>query len=359
MLRFGLQTLAVEDPEALRRADAAKPEDRPKILSDAYERLLMRKVDSIHQIADLRRALLLQDWPQGEFRDVEEFGAVARRARLYLAQRFQEAVRRILKQGDQTARLAAMNMLADLGAALLTPEPGGPGQPGRPGGKELKSIRTQTPGGEGLVPDLADIVLHGKTREDRLTAAYALGHSLPNPKIAVPALRTMLGSPDVVERRGAAGGLNGMVRVISELSAKGLSTTGPELKRGEIVAAGSMIVPAVGPGLGDSDILVRHLCAEAMELMASALNSQVPQPQPTEDPTELEGFRQVIDQAHAELMPLMRAFRDQGSNLTRALLDPDADVRLRARRAMEELGNARQRFLVIPRPSSERPAQGA
>src|SRR5262249_13554679 len=158
-------------------------------------------------------------------------------------------------------------------------------------------IRTQTPGGEGLVPDLADIVLHGKTREDRLTAAYALGHSLPNPKIAVPALRTMLSSPDVVERRGAAGGLNGMVRVISELSAKGLSTTGPQLERGEIVAVGSMIVPAVGPGLGDSDILVRRLCAEAMELMASALNSQVPQPQPTEDPTELEGFRQVIDQA--------------------------------------------------------------
>jgi HEAT repeat protein len=356
MLRFGLQTLSIEDPEALRRADAAKPEDRPKLLSDAYERLLSRKVDSIRQIGDLRRALLLQDWPQGEFREVEEFSAVARRVRAQLARRFQEAVGQVLKEGDQTARLAAMNMLAELGATVFRPEPATAKESPA---KEIKRLRAQTPAGEGLVPDLADIVLHGKTREDRLAAAYALGQILPDPKIAVPALRSMLGSADVVERRAAAGGLNGMVRVVSELAAKGLSTTGPQLERGEIVTAGSAVVPAVGPGLADSDVLVRRLCAEALELMAAALNSQVPQPQPTEDPVELEGFRQVIDQAQAELMPLMRAFKEQGANMGGAVLDPDAGVRLRGRRAMEELGSARQRFLVVPRPAGQRPAQGA
>jgi HEAT repeat protein len=57
-------------------------------------------------------------------------------------------------------------------------------------------------------------------------------------------------------------------------------------------------------------------------------------------------------------MPLMRAFKEQSNNLSSATLDPDAGVRLRGRRAMEELGNARQRFLVVPRPAEQRPVQG-
>ena len=336
------QALNIQDPDLLKRLETAKLEDRFKIQSEALERSLMRKVEAIHQIGDMRRALLLQEWPQESLTAADELGPVEGRVRQKLAHRFRSAVREVLKTGDLTARLAAMNMLADIGATLFTPEQS---PTKRSGVQELQQIRA---GGEGIAPDLVDVVLHGKTREDRETAAYALGMILPDPKIAVPALQTMLGSSDVQERRAATGGLTSLVRVVSQLSSKGTSTTGPQVERRDIVSTAAAVVPVVSHGLPDSDTLVRQLCAEAMELAASALSNQVPQSQPTGAASDLELDRKTIEQARVELMPLMRALGDQGAALGKAVLDPDSTVRLRARRALEEMGLARDRFLAAP-----------
>jgi HEAT repeat protein len=335
------QALNIQDPDLLKRLENAKTEERFKIQNEALERTLMRKVEAIHQIGDLRRALLLQEWPQESLTADDQLGPVEGRVRQKLADRFRSGVREVLRTGDLTARLAVMNMLADIGATLFNPEPS---QSKRSGAQELRELRAR---GEGLAPDLADVVLHGKTREDREAAAYALGMILPDPKIAVPALQTMLGAPDVQERRAAAGGLTSLVRVVSQLSAKG-TTFGPQAGRSDIVNAAASVVPAVSRGLTDSDALVRRLSAEAMELAASALSNQVPQPQPTEFPTDSETDRKLLEEARAELMPLMRALGDQGTALGKAVLDSDATVRLRARRALEEMGLSRQRFMTAP-----------
>jgi CheY-like chemotaxis protein len=76
--------------------------------------------------------------------------------------------------------------------------------------------------------------------------------------------------------------------VVSQLSSKGTSTTGPQVDRRDIVSTAAAAVPVVSHGLPDSDTLVRQLCAEAMESAASALSNQVPQSQPTGAASDLE-----------------------------------------------------------------------
>src|SRR5262249_24491249 len=149
--------------------------------------------------------------------------------------------RRALKDGDQPTRLAALNLLADLGASVNSPET----QPEKSATtQDIRRLRSQAAASEGLAPNLADMIVHGATREDRQAAAYALGQIAPDPKIAAPALGSLLSSKDARERRAAAGGLVGIVRVVSQLSSRGnKATTAPEIDRGVVVNVGSIVIP--------------------------------------------------------------------------------------------------------------------
>jgi HEAT repeat protein len=340
-LKNPLQVPEFEDPKLAQRVTTAKPEDLAKIQAEGLEQNLTRKIDAIQRIGDLRRALLLQEWPQDEMRgEGDELGAVMRKARIQLAERFQAALRRTLKEGDQAARLAAINMIADLGSSLLAPE-----QPAVQKGVTTQQLRRLRGPSGGLAPDLAEMVTRGRTRDDRQAAAYALGQIFPDPNIAVPALKTLLASSDVTERRAAAGGLVGIARVLAELSARGrTSTGGMEVKATDVTAAGTVLVPVVCHGLTDGDIQVRRLCSESIELSAAALNSQVPEPPPTEEFAELRANREAFAEARAQLMPVMNTLRDHAKSIGAAVNDSDSQVRLRARRALEEMGTAHLRF---------------
>jgi HEAT repeat protein len=339
ILRNPLQ-IPVDDPALLKRLEAAKPEERLKLQGELLERSLADKIQAIQQIGDLRRALLLQEWPAEETRREDEIGTAERRAREKLVVRFRNEVRSQLKEGNLAARLAVLNMLADLRASFTEPEAGFI-RPERV--EELKRLRTQSGLGEPLAPDVAELVVHGQTREDRLTAAYALGQMLPDPKIAAPAFRSLLRSQDVLERRAGAGALAGWAKLIADISARGRIVSGPQ----DVVNAGVEIAPIAGQGVSDSDPRVRRLCAEAFDSISSAMTNQAPQTQFEELPGG-EISRGELEEARKGLMPLMQVLKGQAGPLAAALADSDPQVRSRARKALQEMGIARQRISHMP-----------
>src|SRR5262249_38505119 len=154
----------------------------------------------------------------------DEVGVVERRVRAELVKRFQSEVRRVLQERDLPARLAAMSMLAELGASFFAPEQQTPAL--EKSTQDIRRARAQAPGSEPPVSDLAKIVVQGKTHEDRRAAARALGQLLPNPQTAVPALRALLESPDLADRQAAAEGLAGIMRVLFQLSSRGSAAAG-------------------------------------------------------------------------------------------------------------------------------------
>src|SRR5438874_5136807 len=80
-LRKILRNPLQADAALVKRLETAKPEDRFKMQAEILERNLTDKIQAIRQIGDLRRALLLQEWPQEETRREHEIGAAERRAR--------------------------------------------------------------------------------------------------------------------------------------------------------------------------------------------------------------------------------------------------------------------------------------
>src|SRR5262249_38182981 len=52
VLKSPLQAVSPQDADLIKRLETAKPEERIKIQSQAFERNLTRKVDAIHQIGD-------------------------------------------------------------------------------------------------------------------------------------------------------------------------------------------------------------------------------------------------------------------------------------------------------------------
>jgi HEAT repeat protein len=346
VLKIPLQILSAEDADLSERLSRTeKPEERDKIQAEILKRNLARlnrKLEAIHEIGDMRRAILLQEWPQQDIGATDETETAKLSAREQLVRRFQDEIRRILKEGNATARLAAMNMLADLGSTLLTPEQASPVK-----GSPVKRLRQLRGPGGGLAPNLADQVLHGQTRDDRLAAAYALGLIFPPVEVAAPALGTLLNSRDVAERRAAAGGLASIVRVVADLTARGKGVSAAELDRNDVANADTAIAPYATRGLSDSDTQVRRLCAEALGSIATALNSVVPLP-PTEELGDVEADRKELEQAQKELMPLLRELKEPAKALGNTVGDPDSEVRLRSRRALEEMATLRQRIMRSP-----------
>src|SRR5439155_11456545 len=77
------------------------------------DRFLCAQIQAMDRLSDLARALVLREWRDED--PERRVAAVDRPNRLALARRFEQAVRDVLRQGDDASRLAVMNMLAELG----------------------------------------------------------------------------------------------------------------------------------------------------------------------------------------------------------------------------------------------------
>src|SRR5207245_1384345 len=116
---------------------------------------LAEHVKALRNLAEMRRALTLQEWRAGTGAD--ELNAGSRQALTLLVERFKKDLRGVLKQGSTDGRLAVLDMLAEMGPNLLSPDQ-----------EDQRGIaRTFT-------ADLAELVRSGETAKVRMSAARAL-----------------------------------------------------------------------------------------------------------------------------------------------------------------------------------------
>jgi HEAT repeat protein len=296
---------------------------------------LSQRILALRNLAEMRRALTLQDW-RPEVAATEEPAVASRqKAQLLLAERFRQAVRQVLKQGTTDARLAVLGMLAEMGPSVTAPDP-----------EDAKGIART------FAPDLVEIIKSGDLPSVKEAAARTLGQIFPDPEIAAPALREMLASPSVSERRAAASGLAGLMRTAGQLASKTGGAAGFQADRGDIVQAIRDVVPLAGRGLTDPDLDVRRSSADAVLQAASALANQIPQAGTGEEPFRVQPDVTSLTQARTALRPAMEVFQQQTRALGKGLSDPDLEVRRQLQQTLEDLGAARLRLLHGAEPNA-------
>src|SRR5438132_7578323 len=273
-LRATLQDLKDRDPELAKKVEKLEPDEERRQLNLARDQILGRQIKALKSIADMRRALLLNAWRVDRNRD--EMWEVDRKNRDLLADQFISAVRKTLQQGSVTARLAALNAVAEVGTSARSPE-------------DPVAI------GRALQGDLAELTHADEEEEVRVAAAGTLGQIFPEPNGAAKALGELLESRNVAERRAAAEGLLSMIRVVSQL-ASGSGPSGKVLGENpnpveimrQIVAVGQAVLPVTARGLGDSDVQVKRPCGEAIRQTAALLVDQTRPPLPSTESRRIE-----------------------------------------------------------------------
>jgi HEAT repeat protein len=313
------------DPvEALRQVLNARA-----VPSKAREKALQAAIEDLRTLGQMRRALALQEW--GDTDPDETIAAVDQPARKELATRFEQGVRAALTAADPTTRRAAADMLAEIGTTV-------------------RGVGTAVGGlARDFGPDLAE-----RVRKDvpavRVTAARALGLVNPDPEVAVPALAELLRAPTAAERAAAAEAFYNLVYTASWNATRptGAGGQGVVVLPAEVVAVGKAVIPEASRALGDPSPLVRRSAADALNQSAQAITKLVPEPRAGDeflpaDPLR-KGGRDVAGDPNI-LQPMLAAFKNEAQVLARGVHDPDAEVRLRVRRTLEELGVGRVRLL--------------
>jgi hypothetical protein len=269
---------------------------------------LVDAVAPLHTLTELRRALTLPEW-RDEDPDAQR-AAVDRAGWATAARLFEEAVRAELHHADADRRVAAADLLGEIGET--TPAILGKNGLGRRLGGELAMLATQEP--------------------IRVSAAAlgALGRIHPDSTVAVCTFDCLLRAPEVIRRQAAAGGLADLMRLAA---------------RKEAVVVGQAVLPVAGRGMDDPDATVRRHSAEAIAGAARALQKLAFDPRLLAAAEDMPGERDPIEQAWTELLPLMAGLKAQLPVLMRALGDGDESVRRTARAALEIMAAGRARLV--------------
>jgi HEAT repeat protein len=338
-----------DNPDLARKVETAKPEERAKLLAQERTRVLNQRVDALRSLGEMRRGLLLNDWGTSSSfdydRPLESDVGSDLQARDRLLTRFRDAVERVLRGKDVPAQLAVMDLLAVTMTNLQADTTTGKSVP-----------RDPSLIGRNFSDELADLVENSNNPQVRAAAARTLGLILPNPQRAAKVLGDLLRRGSVPERQAAARGLLDLARGPSQLSSGNQASTGRQPTAGEIIGAPVAAVPAAAAHLSDPDGGVRRLCAQVLGTAASILENRAPQATPAEGTLDFTEGRQAMATSREELAPLIEALVRQGGPLAKASNDPDLEVRLASRRALEEMGTARQRLQgTMERPPQQLP----
>jgi HEAT repeat protein len=335
------------DPvEVLRQAirQDEKAARTPEVLK-ARKAILQKKADGVTKLGDLSRALTLQELSGKSLDpDLDDIWNS-------LAERFRTGIKNALKSGDSTTIQATARLLSEMAIRA------------RQGGVETQRVENLLPG---FAPEL---IAQTRSSDDAVAVAVlrALGRIYPDPEKAIPALERVLAEGPVGPRRAAAEALLNMALVASE------SVKKRQGDRSKMVKAAKAAFQAALGGVGDSDATVRRFSLDALQQVALALADQIIIPPPdtlnfppperkvwSEDERKraLE-YKREVEMERAELRPLVEVLREGGQPVVRALADPDPEVRLRARLALEDIATARQkmrhRVASIPEIPPEEP----
>jgi HEAT repeat protein len=344
-LRESPGELVFHDPESLQKyRTLSKPAERDKFVHESYASILARMAQSVQTLPDLRRAVTLVDWP-GPY--PPDNNKAVLELRQQLIGRLARETRKVLHGGSEEQILAALAMISRTASATWA------------GGKN--------PLGELLQGDVVELFKKDRPARVREMAARTLGEMIPDPDRAVAALRHLLDSKELNDRRAASDGLRHLARFILESQQTRQWQAGEQVRHTEIIAVARPVLPTTIQQLADSDPVVRRTASETARSIGEALLRYTPPPN-TNASRDEAAERRELGKAWTEFIPLLRLIAEQVPALARAIEDSDLDARLAANQALETVADARRRFLEASKPGPEggassdpltKPLQGA
>ena len=316
-------------------------DEKPDVLNYRKEELLKAE-QKLQTTGDLRLALALSEWQDAQ-KIMPKLRQIDWEVRNEIGKRLEKFVQTVVKDGDSTSRIAAANMLGEMGASI-----------------RALPLEDRHGFARGLTPSLVALMEQDDAAV-RQAAALALGKINPDAKVAAKALEEMLHSKRVTDRQAASGVLPEMIRTIYQLKKKGRAQVGVEEFDEDVIHCAAAVVPVAGTCLKDGDPVVRRNGLEALALAATVLQDLIPGVgsalgfDPAKMPAsgrlwtanekEIVKLDQEILNAKEELFaPLVVAMKDEGGLMARCLTDKDLQVRKQSRQALELIGSARLRL---------------
>lgn len=291
------------------------------------DRALKNCVAELRSLADLQSAATMAEWEltSGD----EDTAAVDSANRSAAIERFDAAVRHLLRRGDEASAKATIDMLHHMADAA------------RVNGESLTLVR-------GFAPELADVVIQGPPTL-RTRAARTLAHIEPPVFVAVPALTELLRADEAELRRTAAESFAVWLQYVTQGTGAASLRLRPAQRR-ELVLTASTVLPAVHAGLNDVRPEIRRRCLEIIGLACAALTRLMDDAAFNDKRTS----HRPLQAEYEELRPLLQALRDQGPMLERFIHDKDPETRILTHRALEELGVARGRWTTDKSEADEK-----
>lgn len=287
-------------------------------------------------VADLRRALMLQEWRDED--PEEKLARIDREVRDQLIKRLDGIVQQSLASSNQATQLAGIDQVAEMGI-------------------NLRGAGPRVPLARHFGPTLVKL-MQGSDARVAEAAALALGKISPDPELAGKALATMLKSKNASMRRAAAQSMESMLQILvsrTKTSVTSAVSTGVVIPHAEIVAAARAIVPAAVKGVNDSDRLVQTNCLNAIRLAAAMFSDLVVIPTRQEFPPagrkpsaaeveQMKAFRNEVKREREMLVPLAEELNKQVPLLAGMLSNNSPAIRVQVARTLKEIGYARQRL---------------
>ncbi|MBM4071501.1 MAG: HEAT repeat domain-containing protein [Planctomycetes bacterium] len=339
-----------QDPvDELQKALSMRSDERraPTEAMLEYRRAALEKrVAALRTIADLRRALVMwKSDPDLISKDDPRVTKMDDDFRTRVGTRLRKSLANAAKDKNIYARLAAANLIAEMGPTVRALEQG-----------DFNGYaRSLEPIAIALVRD-SDLGV-------RLEALRALGNINADPKSAIPVLVQALQQTDkeAEARREAARAMLQMVKVVNAL--QGQTKTGIAAGPMDLADTAGRVLRGAGAGLIDPDAQVRKLCLEAIQAVAAAY-AQTPGAYKRTDfpphgraltPNDILDIKmkyEAVRKYQKELYPVLKEAADQGKPLAQTLLDPDLRVRQAALSTSQDLAHLRlrlrQRVVSLP-----------
>jgi len=317
---------------------------------------LQKKIETLKEIGQLRRALVLDNWRDDAARGAD-FGIrrIDADMRREVAKRFLAMLEAQARTGPVVNRIAVANLIAEMGPSVraLTVEV----EKGFAKKVDVKRPEEMSGFARTLLPIL-EILIRDKDADVRQHALRALGNINPDAKKAGPLFGEVLKSDaQVGPRRVAADGLAQMVRVVNHLHRSSPLTTQVTATRAEVFEVLLQCIQHSAAGFQDADSKVRKHAAEALLTGVQLLSELIPEPfartklPPIDRPLDDKETRDLAAQTQelvreiGELQPLLAALRTSVDKLPPLLRDQDAETRLAAIDTLRHIANARQRLV--------------
>jgi HEAT repeat protein len=315
-------------PAELRSQSPADPIERLRqVLQTTAEvperdRSTKTAIDGLKSLGELRHAVMLTEWRDRN--PDSTYGNVDLVNRAIVAERFQKTFRDVFARHEATSAVIAIGMLADMATTA------------RQSGESISYLRP-------LGADLADLVMHAPPKV-QAAAGRALGIIDPDVSVAVPALGGLLQASDPSLRCAAAEGLYELVRTSAQSATRDGPTAASEAPRKVAIGIACVVLPYAGKSLTDWHVEVRRRGVTTITAAAATLTRMIPDPIPAAAADGIDLAARVRGERDA-FRPLALALKEQGPALTKALRDGDAEVRLLAQQALEEVASARVRWV--------------